>query len=98
MVGEAPSQHNQIWYPPSGLPTNWKIMISQRFSHRIENSESPHQGLQPEGLAEEEPPEHLALKGSGSCVQELHMTRGNTDSALGGYAQDFMCPGTQAKQ
>ena len=98
MVGEALSQHNQIRYPPSGLPTDWKIIISQRFSHRIENSESPHKALQPEGLAEEEVSEHLALTSSGSCVQELHRTRGNTDSALGGCTQDFMCPGTQAKQ
>ena len=39
MVGRALSEHNQIPYPPDGQPTNWKIIISQRSSHKSESPE-----------------------------------------------------------
>ena len=44
----------------------------------------------------EEPPEHLALKASRACAQELRRTGGNRDSILGGCTQGFMGP--MAKQ
>ena len=34
MVGGGHSQSNQIPHPPGGRPTNWKIIILQRFSQR----------------------------------------------------------------
>ena len=45
---------------------NWKIIISQKFSHRIEIS-GPHIRLPSLGVwqEEKEPPENLALKVSG---------------------------------
>ena len=39
MVGGVLSWYNEIPYPPGGWPTNWKIIISQRFSHRSESWE-----------------------------------------------------------
>ena len=58
-----------------GSPTDWKVTVSQRLTYRSESSE-PH--LKPPCLGswhwEKEPPEHLALKASGACVQELHRT------------------------
>ena len=33
------SQYNQIPYLPCGQPTNWRTVISQKFSHTIESSE-----------------------------------------------------------
>ena len=58
-------RYNHIPYPPGGLPTNWKIIITQRFSHRSESSE-PQARLLSLGVwhQEEEPLEHLALKAS----------------------------------
>ena len=38
MVGGALLWYNKIPYLPGGWPTNWKIIMSQRFSHRIELS------------------------------------------------------------
>ena len=32
--------YNQISYLPGGQPTNWKVIISQNFSHRSESSEA----------------------------------------------------------
>ena len=39
------SQYNQIPYQLVGRPTDWKIMVSQRVSHRSASSE-PHFRLQ----------------------------------------------------
>ena len=46
---------------------------------------------------EKEPPEHLALKTSGACVQELHRTWGNGDPILKRHTQMFTCTGSQGK-
>ena len=43
------------------------------------------------------PAEHLALKDSGACKQELHRTEGNSDSTLGRCTQVFMCSESQGK-
>ena len=97
-VEEALSWYNKIPYPLGGWPQNWKKIISQRFSHMSGSSE-PHIRLHPGSLAlgEEEPPEHLALKASIAQVQELHRTRRNRHSTLGGGTQGFMCTGTHGK-
>ena len=62
-VGGVHSWFNQIPYLLGGWPTNWKIIISQRFSHRIENFETHSRipSLRVWHLAEE-PLEYLALK------------------------------------
>ena len=46
---------------------------------------------------EKEPPEHLALKASGACVQELHGTRGNRDLILKRCTKTFTCTGSQGR-
>ena len=81
MVEGAHLRNNQIPYPLGGRPTNWRTIISQKFSHRSESSEL-HVRLPSLGVWhwEEDCPEHLALKASGAWVQELHRTRGNRDS------------------
>ena len=78
MVGGALLQYNQIPYLLGGLPTNWKIIISQKFSHRSESSE-PHFRVPSLGVWHwgEKPPEHLTLKASRDSVQELHTTGEN---------------------
>ena len=65
-VGGAQSWQNQIPHLPGGWPTNWKLIILQKFPHRIEGPE-PHVRL-PSLVVwqwEEEPPENLVLKVSG---------------------------------
>ena len=39
MTGWTFLSHHQLAYPPSGQPTNWKIIISQRFSNKSESFE-----------------------------------------------------------
>ena len=97
MVGGVHSWYNKIPHPLGGWPTNWRIIILQ-FSHMSESSE-PHVRLPSLGVWhwEEENPEHLALKASGSWSQELHRTGGNRDSTLGGCTQSLMHTMTQDK-
>ena len=40
MVGEAFLPYNQIPYLPGEPPTDWKIIISQKFSHRSRSSKT----------------------------------------------------------
>ena len=40
-VGGARLKYNPNPYPPGGQPTNWRIIMSQKFSHRRKGSE-PH--------------------------------------------------------
>ena len=47
---------------------------------------------------EKEPLEHLALKASRACAQELHGTGGNGSPILKRRAQNFMCTGSQGKE
>ena len=46
---------------------------------------------------EKEPPERLAPKASGACVQELHRTGGNGEPILERCTQAFMCTGSEGK-
>lgn len=39
MLGGVNHDKNQISYMPGGWPTNWKIIIPPRISHRKESSE-----------------------------------------------------------
>ena len=81
-----------------GSSTDWKLTSSQRLTYRSENSE-PHIKLPCVGVWqwEKEPLEHLALKASGACVQELHRTGGKGDPILERCTQTFTCPGSQGK-
>ena len=81
-----------------GSPTDWKLIGSQRLIYRSESSE-PHIKLPHVGIWhwEKEPLEHLALKASGACVQELHRTGGNRDPILKRHTQTFTCTESQGK-
>ena len=81
-----------------GSPTDWKLTGSQRLTYRNESSE-PHIKLSRVGIWhwEKEPLEHLELKASGACVQELCRTRGNGDPILKRRTQTLMCTGSQGK-
>ena len=62
-----------------GDSPNQKIIITtQKFSRRSESSE-PHIRIPSLGVwhQEEEPLEHLALKASRACSQEIYRTGGN---------------------
>ena len=92
MVGGALFRYNQIPCLLGGWPTDWKIIVLQRFSHRSESSE-PNVRVPTLRVwhREEKPPEHLALKASSSWVQELHR-QGETDSTLGGTQHKAVTP------
>ena len=81
-----------------GSPTDCKVTASQRLTYRSESSE-PHVKSPCLGIWhwEKEPLEHLALKASGACVQELHRTGGNGDPILKRRTQTFTCTGSQGK-
>ena len=81
-----------------GSPTDWKLTGSQRFTHRSESSE-PHIKPSHAGIChwEKEPLEHLALKASGACAQELHRTGGNRDPFLKGTHRLSSAPGPRAE-
>ena len=81
-----------------GSSTDWNLIASQRLTYRSESSE-PHVKPSRAGIWhwEKEPLEHLALKASGACVQELHRTGGNRDPILKRHTQTFMCTGSQGK-
>ena len=82
-----------------GSSTDWKLTGSQRLTYRSESSE-PHIKLSHVGIwhREKEPLEHLALKASGACIQELHRTGGNRDPILKRCTQTFMCTESQGKE
>ena len=81
-----------------GSSTDWKLTGSQRLTYRSESSE-PH--IKPSHVGDpaqgERAPEHLALKASGACVQELHGTGGNRDPILKRHTQTFTCTESQGK-
>ena len=81
-----------------GSPTDWKLTGSQRLTYRSESSE-PH--IKPSRAGtwhwEKELLEHLALKASGACAQELHRTGGNGDPILKRGTQTFTCTESQGK-
>ena len=65
-------------YLLGGKCQDWEKNVSQRLTYRSESSE-PHIKSLDMWIWhwEKETPEHLALKASGACVQELHRTGGN---------------------
>ena len=79
-------------------PTDWKLTGSQRLTYRSESSE-PHIKPSHAGIWhwEKEPLEHLALKASGACAQELHGTGGNGDPILKRRTQTFTCTRSQGR-
>ena len=81
-----------------GIPTDWKLSGPQRLTSRRESS-GPHFKLFHVGIwqREKEPLEHLALKASGACAQELHGTRGNGDPILKRCTQTFTCTRSQGR-
>ena len=82
IVGGVHSWYNKIPSTLGGQPTNWKITISQKFSHRrVQNLTSGS----PVWHQEEEPPEYLALKASGAWSLELHRTGKNRNFTFGRY-------------
>ena len=91
-------QYNQPHTSQVGSPSDWKEMVSQRLTYRSESYEnhikSPCLWI---WHWEKEPPEHLALKASGVCVQELHRTGGNRDPDFKRCTQIFTCTGFQGK-
>ena len=82
-----------------GSPTDWKLTGSQRLTYTSESSEL-HIKLPCVGIWhwEKKPLEHLALKASGACAQELHGTGGNRDPILKRHTQTFTCTGSQGKE
>ena len=81
-----------------GSPTDWKVTVSQKLTYRSESSEPlikpPCMGM---WHWKKEPLEHLELKASGACVQELHGTEGNGDQILERSTQNFAYSGSQGK-
>ena len=81
-----------------GSSIDWKLTGSQRLTYRSESSE-PH--IKPSHVGDpalgERAPEHLALKASGACAQELHGTGGNGDPILKRRTQTFTCTESQGK-
>ena len=90
MGGGAITQYKQPHTWQVGL--GCKVTISQKLTHRSESSE-PHVKSPCLGIWhwEKEPPEHLALRASGACAQELQRTGGNRDSILKRHTQTFTC-------
>ena len=87
------SRYKQPHTSQVGSSTDWKLTGSQRLTYRSESSE-PHIKHRAQG---ERAPEHLALKASGACAQELHGTGGNGDPILKRHTQTFTCTGSQGK-
>ena len=81
-----------------GSSTDGKLTGSQRLTYRSESSE-PHIKLPCVEIWhwEKEPLEHLALKASGACAQELHGTWGDGDPILKRCTRTFTCTGSQGK-
>ena len=71
-------------------PTGVRVLSPMSNPH----AKSPHLGI---WHWEKESPEHLALKASGACVQELYGTGGSRDPILERYTQAFMYTGSQGK-
>ena len=79
--------------------TDWKLTGSQRLTYRSESYE-PHIKLLRVGIwhREKEPLEHLALKASRACVQELHSTGEMETPFLKGAHRHSHTLGPRAKQ
>ena len=97
-VGGVITQNKQSHISQVGSSTDWKLPGSQRLNYGSESSE-PHIKLSRVGIwhREEAPLEHLALKASGACAQELHGTGGKGDPILKRCTRTFTCTGSQGK-
>ena len=87
-------------YMPGGQPTDWKVTILKRLTYSSKSSE-PQVRSSCLGIWhwEKEPLEHLALRASGTCAQELHGTRRNGYFILERHAHRISCAlGHRAKQ
>ena len=97
-VGREISRYKQPHTSGVGSSTDWKLTGSQRLTYRSESSDSH---IKPSRVEiwhwEKEPPEHLALKTSGACAQELHRDWGNGGPILKRRTQTFTCTGSQGK-
>ena len=87
---------NQI--PAGRWPTNWRTIISKKFSHCCEGSES-HFGLWSLGSQQRvwESPGNMTSKASRIWLQDFHRTGGTRDSRLGGHKQNTAHTKTQRK-
>ena len=82
-----------------GTPQTENYLVHRkRLTYRSESSE-PHIKPSHAGIWhwEKEPLEHLALKASGACAQELHRTGGNRDPILKRRTWTFTCTGSQGR-
>ena len=93
------SRYKQLHTSWVASSTDQKLTGSQRLTYRSESSE-PHTKPSRVGIQhwEKESLEHLALKASGACVQELHRTGGNGDPILKRRTQTFTCTGSQGRE
>ena len=94
-VGRADLWYNQIPYSPGGWPTNWRIIIWQRFSHRSESSE-PHIRL-PSPASGRWAPTAFGSEGQQVLISVCHRTGGNRDFILKGCKQNLIYTGTKDK-
>ena len=69
MVGGAHSRHSQIPYLLGGQPTNWKIIILQKYSHRSESS-GPMSGslVWGSGTGRRNPPRTFGFENQGGLI------------------------------
>jgi len=81
---------------PGGWSTNWRTMISEKFSHCCESSRPPNRLLNL-GIWQRdwESPGNLTLNVSGIWLLNFHRT-GETET-LGGHKQNLGCTRTQDK-
>ena len=98
MQGGAITQYKQIYTHWVGIPQTGKYLYD-RDSPTEGKSSEPHIRFPYPGIWnwEKEPPDHLALKASEVCAQELHGTGRNGDPILERCTQDFMCIECQGK-
>ena len=98
IIAGVQSWYNQIPHLLGGWLTNWRTMISTKFSHCCEDSE-PHIRLPSLRIQERnwESPGNLTLKASRIWCQDFHRTGANRDSTLQGHKQMLVCTKTQQK-
>ena len=71
MVGGVQLQSNKIPYPLGGWPTDWRIVISKKFSHYCEGSE-PHVRLSSLGIQQRDwGPRESCLEGQWDLITGL---------------------------
>lgn len=99
MAGRMHSSYNQIPYPLGGRITNWRIIISQKFSHRSESCE-PLIKLPPDwgsGMGRRTPSRAFNLEGHWGLIAGAPQHGGSRDSTLAGCMQVLMHTRSQGK-